>query len=130
MTVGSGSLNPRRMALFLQSGAPERLASAASFMAGAAALDWEIVVVLLGEALRKFAGDRLDDGAADGPEEARPAALMRSAVAFGRVTFLACSADARSSGFPEEVLRQRVDEILGMSTILRRVQDAGTKLYL
>jgi peroxiredoxin family protein len=126
----SGSLNPRKMALFLQSGAPDRLASAASLVAGAAALDWEIVVVLLGDALRKFAGDRLDEGYGDRPEEARPAALIRSATAFGRVTFLACSADARGSGFPEEVLRLRVDEVLGMSTILMRVQDSGTKLYL
>lgn len=125
-----GSLNLRKMALFLQSGSPERLASAASLMAGAAALDWEIVVVLLGDALRKFVDDRLDEGAAEGPGDARPSGLVRSAVSFGRVTFLACSADARGAGHPEEIIRSRVDEILAMSTILRRVQDAGTKLYL
>jgi peroxiredoxin family protein len=118
------------MALFLQSGAPDRLASAASLMAGAAALDWEVVVVLLGEALRRFVSDRFDEGAGDRPEDARPSALVRSAVSFGRVTFLACSADARGAGHPEEVVRARVDEILAMSTILLRVQDAGTKLYI
>ena len=124
----SGLLNHRKLAVFLQSADPERVASAMSLIAAAATLDWDVVVVFLGPAFRSHMEDRLDEQAPD--PESTPSRLLSSAVAFGRVTRLACSAEARRAGYPEETMRARLDEIVAMSTILRRVRSAGTKLFI
>ncbi len=131
-----GSAN--RLALFLSSGTTERLKQGASIVASAAALDWEVTVVLMGEALRRFIEDRLDEerASAAGPAAAEEADLQRissllaSAVAFGRVTFLACTADAQSSGYGRERLLTRVDDVVAMPTILLRIRDAGVQLFI
>jgi peroxiredoxin family protein len=118
------------MAILLQSGDPERVRNVASMVAGAAALNWEVVLVLFGEALENHVLGRLDPPDLGQEDPARPSALIRSAVEFGRVTILACSADARRCGLDEALIRAKVDDILGMTTILRRIQDAGTKLWV
>jgi peroxiredoxin family protein len=123
-------LNQRRLALFLQSGEPDRIRNAVSVVAGAAALNWEVVLVLLGDALKRHVEDRLDPEDAGGDDPSRPSALLRSAVDFGKVTILACSADARLAGVKESRLKARVDQVVGMTTILRRIQNAGTKLWI
>jgi peroxiredoxin family protein len=130
VTKAAETVNLGKLAIFLQSGDPERVRNAATVVAAAAALNWEVIVVLLGEALRLHVEGRLDPMPEGEKDPSRPSALIRSARDFGRVTLLACSADARRTGLGERRVRESVDSILGMPTILRRMKDAGTKLWI
>lgn len=120
-------MNEQKLALFVESDAPARLRLAGTMVASAALLDWEVLVVWVGEALARLVEGRLDEGISDG---ARPSALLAEARALRPVTFLACSADSAGLGRSREELLQHLDDVVAMTTILRRVQDAGTKLIL
>jgi peroxiredoxin family protein len=116
------------MAVFLESGGAEKLRYGASIVASGAALDWEIMVILLGDALRKIVTGRLDEGWEG--NEGSPARLIATARDFGRLTVVACAADVQSAGFSREEVLRHVDDVLAMPTILLRIQAAPVKLYI
>lgn len=120
-------MNEKKLALLVGSGAPVRLEQAATMVASAVLLDWEVIVVWMGDALPLLVEGRLDEGARP---ESRPSALLAEARALGRVSYLACSADSRRLGRSRRELLGHVNDILAMTTILRRIQDAGTKMNL
>lgn len=117
-----------RLALFLQSDSPERIRTAASILASAAALDWDVTAVFLGGALKRLVEGRLNEGSPSG--ESGPDGLIQSARSFGRLTVMACTADAQSTGLSREAILRHVDEIAAMPTILLRIEGAPTKLFL
>ena len=117
-----------RLAIFLQSGSPEKIRTAASLLASAAALDWEVTAIFMGEALRKLVEARLDEGLRS--DDAGASGLIQSARSFGRTSILACTADAQSTGRSREEILKHVDDILAMPTILLRIEGAATKLFI
>lgn len=119
-----------QLALIVQSADPERLHYAAMLAASAAALDWEITVVVLGEALRKWVDGRLDDGLKQPAPSGATALLFETTAAFGRMTVLTCGADVAAAGLSRAAVLQRVDEIQGLPSILLRIREVGTKLYI
>jgi peroxiredoxin family protein len=119
-----------QLALIVQSADPERLHYAAMLAASAAALDWEITVVVLGEALRKWVDGRLDDGLKQPAPSGATALLFATTAAFGRMTVLTCGADVAAAGLSRAAVLQRVDEIQGLPSILLRIREVGTKLYI
>lgn len=119
-----------QLALIVQSADPERLHYAAMLAASAAALDWEITVVVLGEALRKWVDGRLDDGLKQPAPSGTTALLFETTAAFGRMTVLTCGADVAAAGLTRAAVLQRVDEIQGLPSILLRIREVGTKLYI
>lgn len=120
-------MNERKLALFMDSGEPGRLRLAANLATSAALLGWEVVVIWTGDALTRLVAGRIDEGAAAGQG---PSELLAEARALQPVTYLACSADSARLGRPREELLRHVDDIVAMATILRRIQDAATKLIL
>lgn len=119
-----------QLALIVQSADPERLHYAAMLAASAAALDWEITVVVLGEALRKWVDGRLDDGLRQPAPSGATTLLFETTAAFGRMTVLTCGADVAAAGLTRAAVLQRVDEIQGLPSILLRIREVGTKLYI
>lgn len=119
-----------QLALIVQSGDADRLHYAAMLAASAAALDWEITVVLLGEALRKWADGRLDEGLTQPAPSGATSLLFETTAAFGRMTVLTCGADVAAAGLARAEVLKRVDEIQGLPSILMRIREAGTKLYI
>ncbi len=117
-----------RLAVFVQSGSPDRIRTAASILASAAALDWDITAIFMGEALSRLVEGRLNEGS--GSDESGPEGLIQSARSFGRMSVLACTADAQSTGFSRKEILEHVDDIVAMPTILLRIEGAGTKLFL
>ena len=121
-------LKSTRLALFIQSGSPDRIRTAASILASAAALDWEITAIFMGEALSRLVEGRLNEGSRE--DESGPAGLIQSARSFGKMSVLACTADAQSTGLSRATILQHVDDIAAMPTILLRIEGAATKLFL
>ena len=119
-----------QLALIVQSADPERLHYAAMLAASAAALDWEITVVVLGEALRKWVDGLLDDVLRQPAPSGVTALLFETTAAFGRMTVLTCGADVAAAGLTRAAVLQRVDEIQGLPSILLRIREVGTKLYI
>lgn len=122
-------MSSRPLALFLAGDTPLRLQHAATLVTSAVLLGRPVVVVWMGEALRKLVEGRIDDGF-DGDGEGRPSALLAEARLLGPVTYYACSADSRQLGRPREELLAVVDDIHAMTTLLRRIDGAAPVLYL
>ena len=98
----------------------DALAQAAGMAAAAGSVGTDVVLVWLGGALEALAAGRLDDPQVpDGP-----ARLIAEARETGRVTQLACSADAARlpGGVPQ--VRDRVDEIVGWPTLVSLIRAA------
>lgn len=118
------------LVLFLQSDDPERLHYAAMLAASAAALDWEVTLVLLGGALRRWVAGTLDEGLPEPAPSGSSSLLFESTRAFGRLTVLTCGADVQASGLERPRVLERVDEISGLPSILLRTRLAGTRYYI
>lgn len=131
MIEGMVPLNPDRMALLIETDDPVRLQHAVALMAAATALEWGVTVVLLGPALRRYVEGRLDEGLpAPGARPEPTSQLWDEAASLGRLTVLACSADARAAGYRRADLAGKLDAVMGMPTILLRIREAGTRLFI
>lgn len=119
-----------RLVLYLQSGDPARLHYAAMLAASAAALDWEVVVIVLGAALRRWVEGTLDEGLPRPSPSGSSSLLFESTRAFGRLTVLTCGADVQASGLERRLVEERVDDISGIPSILLRTRGATTQLFI
>jgi predicted peroxiredoxin len=98
----------------------DALPQAAGMAAAAVSLGTDVVLVWLSDALAALAAGRLED--LDAPDGV--ARLFAEARETGRVTQLACSADAArlEGGVPG--VRDRVDEIVGWPTVVSLLRGA------
>lgn len=118
------------LVLFLQTEDPTRLHYAAMLSASAAALDWEITLVVLGGALKRWVEGTLDDGLPRQVPSGSSSLLFDSTRAFGRLTVLTCGADVQASGLERQRVLDRVDDISGLPSILLRIRGATTQLFI
>ncbi|MDZ4806409.1 MAG: hypothetical protein SGI90_16265 [Candidatus Eisenbacteria bacterium] len=136
-------MESRGLVFFIESDTPVRLAHLATMVMSGVLLDRPVIVIWMGAALAHLVSNGLDRGTGGGPpfpdhpgsprgfdDSGTPEALLREARLLGSVTFLACSADAQRLGRDREAILTRLDDILAMTTILRRIEGAGTVLYL
>ncbi len=137
------NMDSKGLVFIIESDNPVRLAHLATMVMSGVLLDRPVVVVWMGAALAHLVNGGMDQaagGSAPGTnpdlpaggdgDSGTPEALLREARLLGTVTFLACSADAQRLGRERAILLGRVDDILAMTTILRRIDGAGSVLYL
>ena len=72
----------------------------------------------------------MDDGLKQPAPSGATALLFETTAAFGRMTVLTCGADVAAAGLTRAAVLQRVDEIQGLPSILLRIREVGTKLYI
>jgi peroxiredoxin family protein len=128
------------IALFLHSGAYDRVHQGLSIAASGAALGRRVEVYLFWWALDRILSDRLDE--ADFPEradvaerfEGRGLPTLRALLAHlresGRVVLVACSGSLAALGRTQAEAAGRVDLVLGWSSILQRTAGVTDRFYL
>ena len=125
-------MEARGLVFFVASEDPVRLTHLATMVMSGVLLDRPVVVIWMGGALGHLMAGGLDAAGVDDAaiDQTAPGALLREARLLGSVSFLACSADARRLGLDRPAFLARVDDVLAMTTILHRIEGAGTVLYL
>jgi len=135
-----------RIAIFLQSGAYDRIHQGLAIAAAAAAAGREVHLFFFWWALDRLLRDDLgepnfDD--AEAPEATRDAAedafasgyptaaqLLDSVRASGRCTIYACSASAGLLGVRPDRVAEKVDRVVGWSAILSITAGITDRFYL
>ena len=136
----------KRMSLVVSSGTADKLGTVASLVAGAAAMeiDVELLLTFWGlDAFRKGARERpprldaayADDGVAlIARMRARSAPhwldTLRDARAIGSVRISACSASMELLGLTPGDLEDVVDEVTGVATFVDRAKDADIAMFV
>lgn len=138
-----GSRKP--LVIFAHSDGYDRMHQMASMALTAAVTGREVVIVLFFWALRAVVSGTMDDpvfiGRADEDAETvvgrimtgnnpPPSEMLAMARDTGQVRILACSASTRYMGLDLEKTAAVVDEVVGMSTILRVTLDGPNLIYL
>ncbi|HUU28091.1 MAG TPA: DsrE family protein [archaeon] len=133
------------LVIFAHSDGFDRLYQMSSIALTSAANGHPVVIALFFWALRAVARGKMDElrfSALD-PEAQReterrvrsannplPSEMLSMARETGMVRLLACSASVQYLGLELEETASKVDEIVGMATILRLAQDAAEVIYI
>jgi len=136
----SASSECATLAIFLHSGAYDRLHQGLSIAASGAALGRRVEVYFFWWALERLLTGRLDEP--DFPErediashfEARGLPTLRDLLAHlrasGQVSLVACSGSLAALGFTPADAESRVDTVLGWTSILGRTAGVTDRFYL
>ncbi|MBW7995654.1 MAG: hypothetical protein FVQ81_03565 [Candidatus Glassbacteria bacterium] len=139
---GSG---PKPLVIFAHSDGFDKLYQVASIALTAAVSGKPVVVVLFFWALRAVVGGTADEpvfsACAPGAAEAarrkiatsnnpKPSEMLLMARESGRLKLFACSASMQFMDLELEDTRAAVNEVVGMSTILRLSEQAGEVIYI
>lgn len=107
--------------LLLQRGDDDTLYEAAAMAASAISLGLEVTLVWFDAALDALVSGRLDEMDADARSAAR---LLAEARDSGRLRSLACSSSLSRAKAPPDLVRQRVDEVVGWPTAISLIRAA------
>lgn len=139
------------LAIFLHSHQYDRLYQASSMLLTASAMGWRCNLFLFYGALASFVGDRWDDVniAADAPPADRPAwvdemndgfesrnfpslydMIKKAADEQGGLKIVACSTSCKVLNLSIEDVRAKVDEVVGLPTMMQIAADTTHVLYL
>jgi peroxiredoxin family protein len=136
----SPSSESATLAIFLHSGAYDRLHQGLSIAASGAALGRRVDIYFFWWALERLLTDRLDEP--DFPErdeiaarfEARGLPTLRALLTHLRstdqVTLVACTGSLAALGFTPADAEKRVDTLLGWTSILTRTAGITDRFYL
>lgn len=140
--------------VFLHSHRYDRLYQAVSILLAASSMGWRCNLFLFYDALASYFDDSWDDVnlteyAADDPLQNRPPWLGQMERGFeaanfptiyemlekatresGGVKICACSTSCKVLGLETEAVRQRVDEIVGLTTMLQIAGSATHVMYI
>ena len=146
MAPASADKNLQPLVVFVHSDSYDRLFQAASMALTAAVTDRPVALVFFFWALRalvkgqmdepRFSGSVSDEAARIAQEKIAlsnnppPSEMLTMARETGRVKLYACSASMQMTGLELEETAQAVDEVVGMSTILRISLDGPEIIYL
>lgn len=134
-----------RLVIFAHSGTYDRLHQVATIALTAAAMNREVFIILFFWALKKFSTGNLD--AMDFPPEYEhwsdsikeivdkkkmPAVseMFRDAKSVGRVKIIICSAGLDYMNVDRASLNPLIDDVWGLPTVLNKLEDAETVLYI
>jgi peroxiredoxin family protein len=134
-----------KFVIFAHSGTYDRLYQMGTIAATAAAMGNDVILILFFKALEKFVKgdmeqpDLSEDFKEDGAfvferiKKANPNSIeemLQMVRELGKLKIYACTANVSFMGLAEEEVLKKVDEVLGLPTILKLTSDARTKIYL
>jgi len=137
--------SPRPLVIYAHSDSFDRLYQVASIALTAAVSGRPVVIVLFFWALRAVVRGKMDEpvfsaASAEAAEVASrkistsnsppPSQMFSMARETGRVRLFACSASMQYMGLTLEETKAAVDEVVGLSTILRLAADSPDSLYI
>ncbi len=134
-----------KFVLFAHNATYDKLHQVATLGLTAAAMDKDVIVVLLFWTIKKLAEGKLDQ--IDFPAEYAASAhdvarllkekkvpkiseMFEEAKLVGRFRVIACSAGLEYMGVDGEAVSKKVDEVMGLPAILSLTADAETKLFI
>ena len=142
------------LVIFLHSHQYDRLYQASSMLLTASAMGWPCHLFLFYGALASFVNEtwdevNIEDGAADAPASVRPPWLKELAYGFethnfpslydminkareeqGGLKVVACSTSCKVTNLPIDAVREKVDEVVGLPTMMQIAESAKHVLYL
>jgi peroxiredoxin family protein len=134
-----------KFVLFAHNATYDKLHQVATLGLTAAAMDKDVIVVLLFWTIKKLAEGKID--VIDFPPEYATSAdevtrllkekkvpkiseMFQEAKLIGKFRVIACSAGLEYMGVDSEVVEKNVDEVMGLPAIIRLTEDAETKLFI
>lgn len=117
-----------KLLVFLHDDRPSRLRSAAALVAATAATGRPVVVVWEAAALRRLCRGELDELEKSARDAGlpTPGEMLGEARTLGGVRYLACSTEIIAAGLDEAAVREAVDEVVGLASILAEAEGATT----
>ena len=123
MTQGAGE----SWVVLLQRGEDDALYEAAAMAASATSLGVSVTLVWFDSALEALVSDRLEE--VGDRRASSPSALLAAARETGRLRSLACSASAVDATAGVEIVRSKVDDIVGWPTVISLMR-SSTKSFV
>lgn len=138
-------MKEKKFILFLHSGTYEKLYQAVMLATTAASMGSKVYVFLFFWALKKFVTDKIDviefpAGIQDEDRrllEAVPQGqpnmlkeLLSEVSNMGNLEIYACSGAVKLMELDEELVKSKVDDIIGLPTMLRMAEGAETQLFI
>jgi len=138
-------MEEKRFVLFLHSGAYDKLYQAVMLAVTAASMGNKVYIFLFFWALKKFANDKIDiiespAGISDEDRrilEAVPQGqsnmlkeLLNEVSKMGNLEIYACSGAVKLMELDEELVKSKVDDIIGLPTMLKMAEGAETQLFI
>ncbi len=138
-------MNEKKFILFLHSGGYDKLYQAIMLAVTAASMGKTVHIFLFFWALRRFVLDELDEVTfpPDIKEEEKPLLeavpqgnsnmlkeILREVSSMGNLKIYACSGAVKLMELDDEVVRNKVDDIIGLPTMLKMAEGADTQLYI
>ena len=138
-------MKEKKFVLFLHSGAYDKLYQAIMLAVTAASMGHTVHIFLFFWALRKFVNDKLDEITfpADLHEEEKRLLeavprgssnmlkeILQEVAKMGNLKIYACSGAVKLMELDEELVKSRVDDIIGLPTMLKMAEGAETQLYI
>jgi peroxiredoxin family protein len=138
-------MSEKKFILFLHSGAYDKLYQAIMLAVTAASMGSTVHIFLFFWALRRFVNGELDEITfpADIKEEERRLLeavpqgstnmlkeILQEVGAMGNLKIYACSGAVKLMELDEELVQSKVDDIIGLPTMLKMAEGAETQLYI
>ena len=138
-------MREKKFILFLHSGSYDKLYQAVMLAATAASMGSKVYIFLFFWALKKFVNDKLDEiefpaGIQDEDRrllEAVPQGqsnmlkeLLDEVGKMGNLEIYACSGAVKLMELDEELVKSKVNDIIGLPTMLRMAEGAETQLFI
>jgi peroxiredoxin family protein len=134
-----------KFVIFAHNATYDKLHQVATLGLTAAAMDKDVIVVLLFWTIKKLAEGKIDildfppEYAASAPQVSRLlqeknvpkiSEMFQEARLVGRFRLIACSAGLEYMGVESEAVEKNVDEVMGLPAILSLTAEAETKLFI
>jgi peroxiredoxin family protein len=136
----------KKLAIFAHSGTYDRLYQVVTIAVTAASMGREVNIFLFFWALKKFVekdGLETMDFPPEYGEEGRELArrmkelnpmslqdMLDEVKKLGNIKVYACSANVKYLGLDEETVTKKVDEVVGLSAIMRMAEDSDVQLFI
>ncbi|GAX62010.1 hypothetical protein SCALIN_C28_0212 [Candidatus Scalindua japonica] len=138
-------MKEKKFILFLHTGNYEKLYQAVMLAITAASMGSKVYIFLFFWALKKFATDKIDvidfpEGMSDEDRHLLASVpqgqsdmlkgLLSEVGQMGNLEIYACSGAVKLMGLDEELVKSKVDDILGLPTMLKMTEGAETQLFI